>query len=120
MIGCDLSTMSEETKEILLNKDIIAIDQDPLGKQAFRVMRKDGHEAWKKPLSGNRIAIAFLNRNSTAGTVVSAFESLELDPEAEYSVYDVWKHETVIHPAGMLTAKLQPHECQVFVLSPLE
>ena len=110
--------MSEETKTILLNKDIIAIDQDPLGKQAFRVMRKDGIEAWKKPLSGNRVAIAFLNRNSTEGTVTSQFESLELDPKAEYMVYDVWKHEIVKQPAGALTAKLQSHECQVFVLSP--
>ena len=118
LIGCDLNTMSEETKTILLNKDIIAIDQDPLGKQAFRVMRKDGIEAWKKPLSGNRIAIAFLNRNSTEGTVTSQFESLELDPKEEYKVYDVWKHETVKQPAGALTSKLQSHECQVFVLSP--
>ena len=119
LIGCDLNNMSEETKTILLNKDIIAIDQDPLGKQAFRVMRKDGIEAWKKPLSGNRIAVAFLNRNSTEGTVTSQFESLELDPKAEYTVYDVWKHETVKQPAGALTSKLQSHECQVFVLSPL-
>ncbi len=118
LIGCDLNTMSEETKTILLNKDIIAIDQDPLGKQAFRVMRKDGIEAWKKPLSGNRVAIAFLNRNSTAGTVTSSFESLELDPGMTYEVYDVWKHETVKQPAGALTSKLQSHECQVFVLSP--
>jgi alpha-galactosidase len=120
LIGCDLNTMSEETKTILLNKDIIAIDQDPLGKQAFRVMRKDGIEAWKKPLSGNLIAIAFLNRNSTEGTVTSQFESLELDPKAEYKVYDVWKHETVKQPAGALTSKLQSHECQVFVLSPVK
>jgi alpha-galactosidase len=120
MIGCDINTMNEETRTILLNKDIIAIDQDPLGKQAFRVMRKDGHEAWKKLLAGNRIAIAFLNRNSTAGTVASTFESLELDPEAKYTVYDVWKHETVKQPVGVLTAKLQPHECQVFVLSSRE
>jgi len=120
LIGCDLSNMSEETKTILLNKDIVAIDQDPLGKQAFRVMRKDGIEAWKKPLSGDRIAIALLNRNSTEGNVTSQFESLELDPKTEYTVYDVWKHETVKQPAGALTSKLQSHECQVFVLSPVK
>ena len=104
MIGCDISTMSEETKAILLNKDIIAIDQDPLGKQAFRVMRKDGLEAWKKPLSGGRIAIAFLNRNSKDGTVTSALEELELDPKVKYQAYDVWKHEIVKQPEGKLTA----------------
>jgi alpha-galactosidase len=118
MLGCDLVTMSEETKSILLNKDIIAIDQDPLGKQAFRVMRKDGVEAWKKPLSGGRIAIAFLNRNSTEEKVLSGLEQLELDPKVAYEVYDVWKHETVKQPSGSLGANLKSHECQVFVLTP--
>ena len=118
MLGCDLVTMSEETKSILLNKDIIAIDQDPLGKQAFRVMRKDGVEAWKKPLSDGKVAIAFLNRNSTEETVLSGLEQLELDPKVAYEVYDVWKHETVKQPSGSLGAKLESHECQVFVLTP--
>lgn len=120
MMGCDITAMSEETKTILLNKDIIAIDQDPLGKQAFRVMRKDGLEAWKKPLSGGRFAIAFLNRNSKDGTVTSAFEELELDPKIKFEAYDVWKHEKIKQPEGKLTANLKPHECQVFVLSVAE
>jgi len=120
MIGCDINAMSEETKAILLNKDIIAIDQDPLGKQAFRVFRKDGLEAWKKPLSGGRIALAFLNRNSKDGNVTSALEELELDPKMKYQTFDVWTHETVKQPEGKLTAKLRSHECQVFVLSPVE
>jgi alpha-galactosidase len=112
--------MSEETKAILMNKDIIAIDQDPLGKQAFRVMRKDGIEAWKKPLSGGRIALAFLNRNSKDGTVTSALEELELDPKMKYQTFDVWTHETVKQPEGKLTTKLRSHECQVFVLTPVQ
>jgi len=74
MLGCDVSNMTEATKTILLNKDIIAIDQDPLGKQAFRVSRIDGFEIWKKPLSGNKVAIAFLNRNSREGFVSTQLE----------------------------------------------
>lgn len=118
MLGCDIRSMSESTKSIILNKDIIAINQDTLGKQAFRVMRKDGIEAWKKPLSGNKVAIAFLNRNSKEGSVTSGYELLELDPEAKYSVYDVWKHNTVKQPEGAITANMKSHECQVFVLIP--
>jgi alpha-galactosidase len=117
MLGCDITQMSEATKSILLNRDIIAIDQDPLGKQAFRVMRKDGLEAWKKPLAGGKIAIAFFNRNSAPQTISSRLEALELDPKANYDVYDVWKHETVKQPAGTLAANLKSHECQVFVLT---
>ena len=120
MLGCDVSKMSEATKTILLNKDIIAIDQDPIGKQGFRVYRKDGIEAFKKPLSGNRVAIAILNRNSSDGFVSVALEQLELDPKVAYEAYDVWKHEIVKQPAGGMKASMKSHECQVFVLTPVE
>ena len=120
MIGSDIRNMNESTKTILLNKDIIAIDQDELGKQGFRVFRKDGLEAWKKPLSGNRVAIAFLNRNSWDETITASWKELELDPGLRYKVYDVWEHKPVKHAAGMLSSKLRPHECQVFLLSPDE
>jgi alpha-galactosidase len=112
--------MDETTKTILLNKDVIAIDQDALGKQGFRVYRKDGLEAFKKPLSGNRVAIAFLNRNSTDNKITASYKDLELDPEISYSVYDVWKHTALGQANGTLSADLKPHECQVFVLSPSE
>jgi len=120
MIGCDIRKMDETTKTILLNKDVIAIDQDALGKQGFRVYRKDGLEAFKKPLSGNRVAIAFLNRNSTDNKITASYKDLELDPEISYSVYDVWKHTALGQANGTLSADLKPHECQVFVLSPSE
>lgn len=117
MMGCDIRKMDETTKTILLNKDIIAIDQDVLGKQGFRVYRNDGLEAFKKPLSGNRVAIAFLNRNSTDKKITANYKELELDPVAKFTVYNVWKHALVSQPVGMLSADLKPHECQVFVLS---
>ncbi len=117
MIGSDIRNMDESTRNILLNKDIIAIDQDELGKQGVRVFRKDGLEAWQKPLSGDRVAIAYLNRNSWDGTLSASWKDLELDPDLRYSVYDVWEHEEVNHQEGMLSARLKPHECQVFLLS---
>ncbi len=118
MMGCDLRRMSEATKTTLLNKDIIAIDQDPIGRQAFRVMRNDGLEAWKKPLSGKRVAIAFLNRNSTAKSVTATFKELELRTKTEFAVYDVWKHASLGETKGSLSASVQPHETLVFVLTP--
>jgi alpha-galactosidase len=117
MLGCDIRNMSDATRNIILNKEIIAINQDALGKQAFRVMRKDGVEAWKKPLAGGKFAIAFLNRNSGDETVTAGLEQLELDPKMTYEAYDVWKHEKVNQPSGSLTAKMKSHETQVFVLS---
>jgi alpha-galactosidase len=117
MIGCDISRMDEMTKTILSNKDIIAIDQDQLGKQGFRVIKKDGFEAWKKPLSNNKVAIALLNRNSTPQSVSASWKELELKPDAKYKIYDVWKHASVETVNGRISANLKPHECEVFVFS---
>jgi alpha-galactosidase len=119
MIGCDVRKMTDATRTILLNRDVIAIDQDTLGSPGFRVMRQDGVEAWKKPLSGNRVAIAVLNRNSTGRSVTLSWTELELNPQAKYTVQDVWKHAALAGPpTGPVTAELKPHEAQVFVLTP--
>jgi len=120
MMGCDIRNMNEVTKTILMNKDVIAIDQDALGKQGYRVYRKDGLEAFKKTLTGNRVAIAFLNRNSTDKKVTVSFKDLELESDMTFTAYDVWKHTTIKQPEGMLSTDLKPHECQVFVLSQVE
>jgi alpha-galactosidase len=118
MLGCDLPTMTEETKSIILNKDIIDIDQDALGKQAFRVISKDGLDAWQKPLTGGRVAIAFMNRNSTDKDISATYKELELKNDSKFKVYDVWKHKEVVQAPGLLSARLKSHETQVFVLTP--
>lgn len=120
MMGCDIRNMNERTKAILLNKDIIDIDQDALGKQGFRVYRKDGLEAFKKPLSGNRIAIALLNRNSFDKAISVSWKDIELRKVTNFKVYDVWKHISLPEAKGNLAANLKSHECRVFLLSPDE
>jgi alpha-galactosidase len=120
MLGCDIRDMSPSTKAIISNKDIIAIDQDSLGKQAFRVISKDGIDAWQKPLAGNRVAIAFLNRNSDERSVIATYKELELKPDTEYDIYDVWNHTSVNQEIGAMRVKLKSHECQVFVLSAIK
>jgi alpha-galactosidase len=100
-----------------LNKEIIAIDQDSLGKQAYRVWRKDGLEVWKKPLSGGRIALALFNRNSTAKTLTAAWKDLEMDTVKQYDAYDVWKHAAAGNKLTTISSVLRPHETNVFVLT---
>jgi len=117
MIGCDIRKMDNSTKTILMNKDIIAIDQDSQGKQGFRVFRKDGLEAFKKPLSGNRVAISLFNRNSSINKISATYKELQLDSSAKYKIFDVWKHESVLQPDAFFQVELKPHECQVFILS---
>lgn len=119
MMGGDIRHMTEATRTTLTNKDVIAIDQDSLGKQGYRVMRKDGWEVWKKSLTGDRVALAFLNRNSTNIIATALLKNIELDSTITYNVYDVWKHAQVGQAKGVISASMQPHGTDVFVLTPV-
>jgi len=64
LAGNDLPNMKPEVKEILLNKDVIAIDQDKLGKQGRRVYSEGEVDVWERDLAGGAKAIAVLNAGS--------------------------------------------------------
>ena len=64
--GNDIRNMSKEITEILTNKEVVAIDQDPLGIQGFKYSSKDSLETWIKPLKDGDWAVCFLNRKSTS------------------------------------------------------
>jgi len=61
LAGNDLPNMKPEIKAILTNRDVIAIDQDRLGKQASRVYSDGEVEVWTRHLTGGALAIAVLN-----------------------------------------------------------
>ncbi|MFZ0742789.1 MAG: glycoside hydrolase family 27 protein [Terracidiphilus sp.] len=64
LAGNDLPNMKPEIKSILTNSDVIAIDQDPLGKQARRVYSDGEVDVWARHLKGGAMAVAVLNAGS--------------------------------------------------------
>jgi alpha-galactosidase len=64
LAGNDLSAMKPEIKDILTNRDVIAIDQDPLGKQGSRIYSDGEVEVWTRHLAGGALAVAVLNAGS--------------------------------------------------------
>ncbi len=61
LAGNDLPNMKPEIKAILTNRDVIAIDQDSLGKQGARVYSEGEVEVWTRHLAGGALAIAVVN-----------------------------------------------------------
>lgn len=113
LCGNDVRQMNDSTLQILLNKDLIAIDQDPLGIQAERAIRADHYDVWVKPLSDGSKAIACLNRISGPVDVelnVKTVEGLSLD-----RVYDVIEGSLVAEASTGWVVKLAPGECKVFI-----
>jgi len=89
--GNDLTKMSAATKATLTNAEVIAVDQDPLGKQG-RVVATPGTnlEVWSKELSGsNRRAVALFNRGSASASITVQWSQIGLATGAA-SVRDLW------------------------------
>lgn len=64
--GNDLSAMTEETKNILMNREVIAVDQDALGRAGDRAYAEGPLEVWARPLAGGAMAVALFNRTTGA------------------------------------------------------
>ena len=78
LAGNDLSKMPPETSAILTNREVIAIDQDALGKQGDRVSEVGPVEIWAKPLKGGDKAVALFNRNDYPLPITVKFSDLGL------------------------------------------
>jgi alpha-galactosidase len=65
LAGNDLSRMTAETRSILLNRDVIAVDQDAAGQQATRVWAEGPKEIWTKGLADGGTAVALFNRGES-------------------------------------------------------
>jgi alpha-galactosidase len=90
MAGNDLRNMSAETREILTNTEVIAVDQDPLGIQGRKV-RDDGDlEVWSKPLKDGSRAVVLFNRGSDEAEISVSWQEIELSVQ-EASVRDLWQ-----------------------------
>ncbi len=106
MISSDVRNMSNETKELYLNKDMIGINQDSLGVQGHRISDKDGKQVWTKPLKNGDIAVALLNNNGSTQTVECDFKDIGVEGEVE--VRDAWKKKD-LGPVSYVSIELPAH-----------
>jgi len=90
----DLRTMDEVTRSILTNKEVIAVNQDPLGIQCSKVRDDGDEEVYVKPLSGGDYAVALLNRGNKEAIIRVTVEEIGFTPQPGYGyvVRDLWQH----------------------------
>lgn len=96
LLGNDLTTMSDETLEIVSNKEMIDINQDVAGIQATKVKKDGNKEVWVKPLgskNGNEKAVAFFNRGNKATDITTSLQDIGLT--SIETVRDVWEHKDI-------------------------
>lgn len=123
MAGNDLRTMTPETLAILTNREAIAIDQDPLGKQGTRFTNAPGLQIWIKELSGGRWAICYYNSSEEPTKVVANWQNMYfMDRSKAYSVRNVWEAKDVCRTdeAPVVNMMVAPVDVVLLVLSPVE
>ncbi len=89
--GNDLRSMTPDIIDILTNKELIAINQDPLGKQGKRIRDDGDPEVWKKELSDNMLAVALLNKSNDPVNISVSWE--ELGVKGTLKIRDLWTHK---------------------------
>lgn len=113
MISCDVTKMNAATQKILHNKDIIDIDQDPLGVQALCKLRKDNWQVFVKPLQNGDVAVGVLNRDEQPGSLRVALSDIGLSDA--WQATDVWSKQ-VSSWNKSVTLTVGSHETKVFRL----
>jgi alpha-galactosidase len=135
--GNDLTQMDPVSKDILINQDMIAIDQDKLGKQGYKIKDYGEIEVYYKPLNNSDMAICFFNRLDYPIQVEFDWTSMSLSAtrdskplllglkidrkdnyiEGQYSIWNVWQKKSVGTTSQKFIASLPGHDVIVLRLT---
>ena len=125
--GNDLRSMSPETKAILTNTEVIAIDQDSLGIEGFKQATSDSLEIWLKPLVNDQWALCVLNRGKTdqpfsldwnTFSVTDSLSNRTLNTASmSYKIRDLWQHKELGETNKPLKTIIPTHDVLCLKLS---
>jgi len=116
LIGCDMSQLDDFTKGLLSNDEVLAVSQDPLGKQASRVSVRGDLQVWAKDLQDGSKAVGLFNLGGGKATVTADWKDLGLNGDRD--VRDLWrqkdlgsfndKYEASVPSHGVVLVKISP------------
>ena len=107
LAGNDIRSMTPAIAAILMNKEVIAVDQDKLGKQGVRVSKDGDLEVWSKPLADGGFAVGLFNRGAAAAKVTAKWS--DIGATGSHKLRDLWKHEELGKMADAYTAEVPSH-----------
>ncbi|MFF8919447.1 NPCBM/NEW2 domain-containing protein [Streptomyces sp. NPDC015032] len=108
LIGSDLRRAGPETFEILSNHEVIAVDQDPLGKQGTVLSSTGGRWVVTKEMRDGSRVVALFNETGSAQRISTTAEAAGLPKATAYTMRDLWEH-TTYNTAGSVSATVPAH-----------
>jgi len=116
--GNDLRSMSPEIRDILTNKEVIAVNQDTLGREGVRVARDGDADVWAKQLSDGSRAVVLLNRGSGEMNIAVSWEELGYPDHISAEVRDLWQHKDLGKFTGKVGASVPSHGVVMLTVRP--
>ncbi len=107
LIGCDMTQLDEFTLGLLTNDEVLDVNQDPLGRQAARVVQNGMLEIWAKDLEDGSKAVGLFNRGSSEDSITANWTDLGLT--GEQTVRDLWRQKDLGRFTGQFSTKVGRH-----------
>jgi alpha-galactosidase len=115
LLGCDLTQLDDFTLNLLTNDEVLAVNQDPLGKAARQVAVRDQTEIWARPLEDGSLAIGLFNRAESPATVTADWRSLGID--GSWAIRDLWRQKDLTTASAEFGGDVPPHGVSLLRLS---
>ncbi|MEV8015812.1 NPCBM/NEW2 domain-containing protein [Streptomyces sp. NPDC086554] len=116
LIGSDLRKATPETFEIIGNKEVIAVDQDPLGKQGEVLSSEGGRWVVAKEMKDGSRAVALFNETGSTQSIATSAKAVGLPDADGYTLRDLWQHKSY-NTAGAISATVPAHGTVLFRVS---
>lgn len=117
LIGCDLERLDAFTLNLLTNDEVLALNQDPLGRAARRVTTFGAIDVYRKDLADGTVALGFFNRGDIAHTVAVKLDRIRLGGRQQ--VRDLWRQKDIGEFSNDLPVTVEPHDVVLYRLTAL-
>ena len=116
--GNDLRNMTPEIHDILTNQEVIAVNQDPLGREGRRVWKDGDLEVWGKQMLDGSRAVILLNRGGSSQNIAVTWEQIGYTNHLSASVRDLWAHKDLGRSTGKFSAPVESHGVVMVTIRP--
>ena len=116
--GNDLRDMKPEIRDILTQKEVIAVDQDGAGKEGRRVWKDGNLEVWSKPLQDGSRAVVLFNRGTEDKKISVEWQDLGYPSHLSAKVRDLWQSKDLGDYKGTFSASVGPHSVVMVTIRP--
>ncbi|MEU4496575.1 NPCBM/NEW2 domain-containing protein [Streptomyces sp. NPDC023998] len=117
LIGSDLRSASASTLAILKNTDVIAVDQDSLGKQGTVVAGSGGLVVMSKPLADGGRSVTLTNETTRTRTISTSVDAIGIGGASSYALKDLWSKQNSA-TTGAISASVPAHGTVMYRVTP--